>query len=68
MTEPDFIGAAWRKSRACSDGMSCVKVARADDQVGVRDSGDGGEGPILVFGEQGWRAFVAGVRAGDFDE
>lgn len=68
MTQPDFTGAAWRRSRVCADGCSCVEVARVGGRVGIRDSKNGGEGPILVFDEYQWRTFVAGVRAGDFGE
>jgi Domain of unknown function (DUF397) len=68
MTQTDFTGAAWRKSRACQDGCSCVEVARVGSRVGVRDSKNGGKGPTLVVGEYEWRTFVAGVRAGDFGE
>jgi hypothetical protein len=32
----------------------------------VRDSKDPA-GPMLVFGHDGWAAFVEGLRAGEFD-
>jgi hypothetical protein len=66
MTRPDFTGAAWRRSRACGDGHSCVEVARAGGRVGVRDSGDG-EGAVLAFSETEWRMFIAGMLTGEFD-
>lgn len=47
MKRPDFVEAAWRKSRASSDGQSCVEVARAGIWTGVRDSKDA-SGPILA--------------------
>ncbi len=68
MTQLDFTAAAWRKSRVCADGDSCVEVAWVGGRVGVRDSKNGGAGPILVFDEYEWRTFVADVRAGDFGE
>jgi hypothetical protein len=68
MTQPDFTAAAWRKSRVCADGDSCVEVARVGGRVGVRNSKNDGKGPILVFEDYEWRTFVAGVRAGDFSE
>jgi hypothetical protein len=67
MTRPDFTGAVWRRSMACSDGMSCVEVAHDRGWVGVRDSNGGDGGAVLVFDEHEWRMFVAGVRGGDFD-
>jgi Domain of unknown function (DUF397) len=34
--------------------------------VAVRDSKDRG-GPVLVFAADEWRAFAAGIRAGEFE-
>jgi hypothetical protein len=64
---PDLEGAIWRKSRACGDGTSCVEVARIDGWVAIRDSKDPDKGRILMFDDREWRAFLTGVRAGDFD-
>jgi hypothetical protein len=58
--------AKWRKSMV-SDTGGCVEVAFAQGSVGVRDTKDGGTGPILEFNEREWRAFIAGVAAGEFD-
>ena len=45
----------------------CVEVARnLPGAVAVRDSKDPG-GPKLVFTPDEWRAFTAGVTAGEFD-
>ena len=55
----------WRKSSHCDAG-TCVEVARADGGVAVRDSKDP-SGPTLKFTEEEWRAFVAGIRDGEFD-
>jgi len=49
------------------DGESCVEVARLADRIGVRNSGDGESGPVLLLDEHEWRTFVSGVRAGNFD-
>jgi hypothetical protein len=62
----------WIKSSYSNgDGGGCVEwapaVAAADGVVPVRDSKDPG-GPALVFSAAGWRAFVAGVRGGEFAE
>jgi Domain of unknown function (DUF397) len=55
----------WQKSTR--SGMNgCVEVAFADGRIAVRDSKDQG-GPALVFTPQEWRAFIGGVRDGEFD-
>lgn len=60
-----FVG--WKKSSLSDDG-NCVEVAvAADGSVGVRDTKQGGRGPILEFTPSEWEAFVGGVRAGEFD-
>jgi hypothetical protein len=57
----------WRRSGACTGADStCVEVAVGADEVAVRDSKDPG-GPALRFTAAEWRAFLAGVRAGEFD-
>lgn len=44
-----------------------MEVARnLPGAVALRDSKDP-EGPVLVFTLDEWRAFAAGVRAGEFD-
>lgn len=64
----DLSAAAWRKSSYSNqDGGDCVEVAGGfAGVVPVRDSKDPG-GPALVFPAAAWAAFVAGVRAGQFD-
>jgi hypothetical protein len=55
----------WRRSSYCEAG-TCVEVARLDSAaVAVRDSCD--PNLRLVFGRAEWAAFVAGVRAGEFE-
>ena len=61
----DLATANWRKS-SHSGANGCVEVARGGDRIAVRDSKDP-SGPILLFTPQEWRAFVAGVRDGEFD-
>jgi hypothetical protein len=58
-------GIAWRKSQA-SGANGCVEVADTADYVWVRDTKDR-EGPVLFFTRNEWTAFLAGVRAGEFD-
>jgi hypothetical protein len=58
----------WRKSSySTSNGGGCVEVARFPaSAIAVRDSKDP-DGPQLVFAMDEWRAFVAGLKAGQFD-
>ena len=44
----------------------CVEVAIDRDEVAVRDSKHPSE-PMLRFSREEWSAFVAGVKAGEFD-
>jgi hypothetical protein len=62
MSNPDLIGAVWRKS-TCSDGNggACVEVADLHNGVAVRDSKDK-TGPTLAFDAQGWRTFVDSLK------
>lgn len=56
----------WRRSSFCAD-HTCVETAQPDaGTVAVRDSKDP-DGPILRFTRAEWDAFLAGVRAGEFD-
>jgi hypothetical protein len=67
MTEPSAL--SWRKSSFSNgQGGNCVEVADLPDGGrAVRDSKDRGAGPVLRFTELEWKAFTAGVRAGEFD-
>ena len=62
----DTISASpdWRRSTRCSSG-ACVEVANVGETFVFRDSKDP-SGPVLTFTKDEWDAFVAGVRAGDF--
>lgn len=56
----------FKTSSFCSGG-SCVEVANLGAAgTRVRDSKDK-TGPSLLFTPEEWRAFVAGVKAGEFD-
>jgi hypothetical protein len=55
----------WRKSSRSSSG-NCVEVASLAGVIVVRDSKDTA-GPVLTFGPEGWRQFLAGIRDGEFD-
>ncbi|GAA1760311.1 DUF397 domain-containing protein [Luedemannella helvata] len=56
----------WRKSsRSGGGGNECVEVALATDRVLVRDSKD--PDGHLSLDRPSWAAFLAAVKAGDFD-
>lgn len=60
-------GSYWVKSSLSFANGNCVEVADLPDAViGVRNSRDD-EGPILRFTSAEWRAFLGGVRNGEFD-
>ncbi len=52
-------------STSCSGG-TCIGVALTEDAVTVADHADP-DGAVLRFGLDEWRAFLAGVKAGEFD-
>ena len=68
MSADELAVARWRKSSRSTNGNSsnCVEVAVLPNAVAVRDSKDR-HGPILIFTLAEWSAFVAGVRADEFD-
>jgi hypothetical protein len=58
----------WRKASFSQPNDDCVELALLEDgSIGVRDSKDGGQGPVLIFSRAEMRAFLAGVRGGEFD-
>ena len=60
-------GPPWVKSSLSFSNGNCVEVARLPEGgIGVRDSKDT-QGPVLRFTPDEWRAFVGGVRNGEFD-
>lgn len=64
---PDLSGAAWHKSSLSGNGQSCVEVAMHAGVVAVRDTKAKGQGPVLVFTPDEWRAFIGGVGLGEFN-
>ncbi|MEV4704478.1 DUF397 domain-containing protein [Actinoplanes sp. NPDC049316] len=64
----DLTGAQWHKSsRSSGNGGDCVEVAgNLPGVVAVRDS-KAPDGPALVFTPGQWRAFITGVKTGEFD-
>lgn len=66
MSTSDWDGARWFKSIGSGD-HGCVEVAFHGGRIGVRDTKDGGTGPVLAFDETEWSAFISGAKAGEFD-
>lgn len=58
--------AVWQKSSYSVQG-NCVEIARlAGSYTALRNSRDP-EGPVLVFTEAEWNAFLRGLAVGEFD-
>jgi Domain of unknown function (DUF397) len=62
MTNVDPV--QWRRSSRCANN-ACVEVAKIGEAYLVRNSKDP-QGAVLSFSEGEWKAFAAGVAAGDF--
>jgi hypothetical protein len=56
----------WRISRLCDSG-ACVGVVRQGEFVLIGNTSSP-EAPVSRFTSQEWKAFVAGVKLGDFDD
>jgi hypothetical protein len=64
----EIAQATWRKSSKSAFNGSCFEIARLlEDRVGVRDTKDNGSGPVLIFNQSEWDAFLSGAKAGEFD-
>lgn len=64
----DIARATWTKSSLSAYNGSCFEIARLQvDRVGVRDTKDKGSGPVLIFNQNEWSAFLSGAKAGEFD-
>jgi hypothetical protein len=65
--EIDLAGAEWRKS-SFSGGSddNCLEVAFVGTSIATRDSKDPARS-TQVYDRGEWKAFLAGVKAGEFD-
>lgn len=68
LTATDLPGAVWKKSsRSGNGGGNCVEVAtNLPGLIAVRDSKNP-NGAALAFTPSEWRAFLGGVKLGEFD-
>lgn len=66
MSSTEWDGAQFFKAGDSND-VGCVEVAFHDGKIGVRDSKDGGRGPVLGFTQHEWECFLKGARKGEFD-
>jgi hypothetical protein len=65
--QADLTHAAWQKSsRSGPNCDDCVEVAFVDGVIAVRSS-NRAEGPVLLFTQEEWDAFVGGAKDGEFD-
>lgn len=62
----DRTANAWQKSSYCGGG-ECVEVSAQSPAVAIRHSVDP-NGNVLRFTRAEWRAFIAGIKAGEFDD
>jgi hypothetical protein len=61
MTDDGFT--RWRKSSYSDANGGCVEVAADERMVGVRDTRQFGQGPVLKFSAAAWQAFIASTRS-----
>jgi hypothetical protein len=62
LESPDL---GWFKSSRSGNG-GCVMVKYGSDDIHVRDSKIDA-GPVLTYTSREWKAFIEGVKAGEFE-
>ncbi len=66
LRKADLAAVSWRKSSYSGGAQDCVEVTTdRPGAVGVRDSKDRA-GSVLNFSPGVWRAFIAGVKNGEY--
>ena len=64
----EISAASWMKSSWSNYNGNCVEVAHLKHgHVGVRDTKDLEQGPVLIFTRPEWDAFLMGAKSGEFD-
>jgi hypothetical protein len=63
MSQGGYTG--WIKSSYSNSSANCVEIATDGHTVGVRDSKQNGDGPVLKFSRAEWAAFLRAGRAGE---
>jgi putative sterol carrier protein len=67
--KPNARGVKERDGFVCSEKTmctACVAVKRAEDGVHIRDTKDAADA-TLSFTNEEWKAFIEGVKNGEFD-
>lgn len=63
----DFSALMWTKSTLSAGNGDCAELAQLPiGHVAIRDSTDKA-GPVLLFDSREWKAFIGGVKGGEFD-
>jgi hypothetical protein len=58
---------SWFRSSRCAAESSCLEIAvLTGNTIGIRDSKLPDNSPYLTVDRSAWRAFVHGVKAGEF--
>jgi Domain of unknown function (DUF397) len=66
LSEEERAGLSWIKAQASTYNGACVEVASAAGKIAMRDSKDP-DGPVLVYTQAEFGAFIDGARNGRFD-
>lgn len=62
VSDREFYKSSWSKNNS----KTCVMVAVKSEGVAVRDSKDPNK-ETLFFTSDEWKAFISGVKSGEFD-